>query len=94
MGSRGLRGFLTVVMDVLVFLAIALTARLVVLFFGQLASLGWAQAIIAFTKWFTVPFGAPAIKTPYGGIFEVNAAITIALLLAVEWVLSSVRDRS
>ena len=93
MSSRGLRGLLTVVMDVLVFMAIALTVRLVVLFFGQLSSAGWAQAVITFTNWFTIPFAAPNIKTPYGGVFEVNAALTIAVLLAGEWVLSSVRDR-
>ena len=41
-----------------------------------------------------IPFGVEAIKTPYGGIFDVDAAIMVALLILVEWVLSILRNRS
>jgi uncharacterized protein YggT (Ycf19 family) len=81
-------------MDVLIALAIALTVRMVVEFFGALSAQGWGQAIIALTDPLTLPLGMEAIKTPYGGFFDVNAAITVVLLLLLEWVLSVVRSRA
>lgn len=94
MASSPGRTFLTVLMDVLVVAAIAETLRLVVMFFGQLSSQGWAQAVIAITDLITLPLGFEAIKTPYGGVFDVNAALTIVALLALEWVLSVLRSRA
>ncbi len=85
---------LTVIMDVLVAVAIAVTIRLAVEFFGQLASQSWGEAIIALTGPLTIPFGVDSIKTPYGGIFDVNAAGTIVLILIIEWVLSVARSRA
>lgn len=84
----------TVVMDVLVAVAIAVTIRLAVEFFGQLSSQAWGEAIIALTGPFTIPFGVDSIKTPYGGIFNVNAAGTVVLILVTEWVLSVARSRA
>jgi hypothetical protein len=84
---------LTVIMDLLVVVAVADTARLVVGFFGQLSSQGWAKSLMALTDVMIAPAGFEAIKTPYGGVFEVNAAITILLVLVIEWVLSVVRSR-
>lgn len=92
--SKPVRTLLTIVMDVLVVVAIADTLRLVVRFFGQLASQGWAEVVIAFTNPATFPLGIDAIKTPYGGVFDVNAAATVILLLIAEWVLSVVRSRA
>ena len=94
MSSKPIRMILTIVMDILIVVAIALTARLCVVFFGQLAAQGWGQTIIALTNPLIIPFGVTAIKTPYGGSFEVVAALTIVVVLLVEWVLSSVRSRA
>lgn len=88
------RMLITIVMDLLIVLAIAETMRLVVRFFGQLASTGWAKTIVAFTDPVTIDFGVAAIKTPYGGVFDVNAAIMVAVLLLIEWALSSIRSRA
>jgi hypothetical protein len=88
------RTVVTIVMDVLIACAIALTIRLGVEFFGQLAAQSWGKAVIAFTDLLVIPFGFHAIKTPYGGVFDVNAAITIGVLLLAEWVLSGIRDRA
>jgi len=93
MSSRPARTFITVVMDILVVLAIVLTATLVVVFFGQLAVQPWARSLVALTRPLIIPFGIAPIKTPYGGIFSVNIALTIVVLLVVEWVLSAVRSR-
>lgn len=89
-----LRTALTIVMDILVVLSVALLVRLVVLFFGQLAAQGWAEAIVALTDPLTIPFGVDAIKTPYGGVFDVDTALTICTLLLVEWLLSLGRSRA
>jgi uncharacterized protein YggT (Ycf19 family) len=81
-------------MDILVAIAIALTVRLVIEFFGQLAAQSWGEAIIALTNPLVLPLGIESIKTPYGGVFDVNAAISIVLYLVAEWVLSVVRSRA
>ncbi len=93
MSSKSSRTLLTVIMNVLIVVAIALTARLVVLFFGQLASLEWSKALVSVTDLMVIPFGIEQIKTPYGGAFDANAALTILLVLALEWVLSLMRGR-
>lgn len=93
MSSKSGRTLLTVVMNLLVFVAIALTVRLVVMFFGQIASMDWAKAVVAVTNLVVIPFGIEPIKTPYGGVFDANAALTILVVLVAEWVLSLARDR-
>ncbi len=93
MTSAPARKILIVLMDVLIALAVAVTARLIVAFFGVLASQGWGELVLSVTKPLTIPFGIGAIKTPYGGVFEVNAALTIAAYLVAEWALSIARGR-
>ena len=92
--STPLRTTLTVIMDVLIAVAIALTLRLVVEFFGGIAAQGWAQAVVALTNPITLPFGLQDINTPYGGIFDVDAAMTVVMVLLAEWILSVVRSRA
>jgi uncharacterized protein YggT (Ycf19 family) len=84
----------SIIMNVLILLAIAITARLVVEFFGQLAAQDWGKALVALTNPLVIPFGLDAIKTPYGGIFDVNAGIMVAVFLGAEWILSGVRSRA
>jgi hypothetical protein len=81
-------------MDILVVVAIAETLRLVVLFFGTLESSNWGEVVVALTNPLTLPLGFEDIKTPYGGVFEIDAAITIVIVLVVEWVLSVIRSRA
>lgn len=92
--SKPVRSILTILMDILVVVAIAETLRLVIRFFGQLSAQGWGEVVIAFTDPVTLPLGLEAIKTPYGGVFDVNAAVTVVLLLVFEWVLSVARSRA
>jgi hypothetical protein len=92
--SSPARTIITVLMDILIVCAIAVTARLGVKFFGQLASQGWGKALIAMTNPLVIPFGFHAIKTPYGGVFEVSAALMIGVYLAIEWVLAGIRSRA
>ncbi len=75
MSSKPLRTLLTVVMNLLVIVAMALTVRLVVMFFGQIASLEWAKTVVSITNLLVIPFGIDPIKTPYGGVFDANAAL-------------------
>ncbi len=94
MSARPVRTLITIVMDLFVVVAIALTARLCVVFFGQLAAQGWGKTIIALTNPLVIPFGVSAIKTPYGGSFEVATALTIVVVLLLEWMLSGIRNRA
>jgi len=93
-GSRPVRTLITVVMDLFIVVAIALTARLCIVFFGQLAAQGWGKAVIVLTSPVIIPFGVAAIKTPYGGGFEVNTVLMIVVVLLVEWLLSGIRARA
>ena len=94
MDSRPVRLLVTIIMDLLVVVAIALTARLCVVFFGQLMAQDWAKTIVALTNPLVIPFGVDAIKTPYGGFFQVNTALTIVVVLLAEWLLSAIRARA
>lgn len=94
MSARPVRTLITIVMDLFVVVAIALTARLCVVFFGQLAAQAWGKTIIALTNPLVIPFGVSAIKTPYGGSFEVATALTIVVVLLLEWMLSGIRNRA
>jgi hypothetical protein len=92
--SSAVRSVLTIVQDVLIACAIALTVRLLVEFFGQLSATSWGKAIVAFTTPLVIPFGVHSVKTPYGGIFELNAALMIGVFLIAEWVVGTIRDRA
>lgn len=91
--TRTARTIITVIMDVLVAIAIALTARIVILFFGSLYAMPWAKAVVSFTSLFVLPLHLHPIRTPYGGVFDLNAAVTIVVVLLAEWALSAIRSR-
>ena len=84
----------TLVTNVFILLAILMTARVIVEFFGQLAGQGWGKALISLTKPLVIPFGVAPIKTPYGGFFDVASAFMVVIFLGVEWLLSSVASRA
>jgi hypothetical protein len=92
-GSRALYTVLTIVMNILIACAVVVTLRLLVEFFGQLAHADWGKAVVAYTSVLVIPVGFHAVKTPYGGVFDITAALWICLFLVLEWVVSSVRSR-
>ena len=94
MHGQAIRTVLTVAINVLIVCAIALCVRQAIVFSAQIASQPWAQAFNALTKHLVIPFGLQKIKTPYGGVFDVNNAVTIVALLLAEWGLTVVRDRA
>lgn len=94
MSSRPVRQLLTLVMDVLVVVAVVLVLHVVVEFFGALAMQPWGRTVVAATGHLVVPLNVEAIGTPYGGAFDVDAGLTVLLLLAVEWALGAARGAS
>ena len=90
----GARTLLTVAIDALVVIAIALAIRQVIVFSGAVSHQSWAAAYAALVSHLVIPFGFPNIKTPYGGTFDVDNAATIILVVAAEWGLSIFADRS
>jgi len=92
--SKPARTIISIFLNLLIVVAIVLTARLVVEFFGQLAAQQWGKALVALSQPLLIPFGLEGIKTPYGGVFDVNAAMMIVLVLAAEWLLSGIRSRA
>jgi len=92
-GNKAFRTIITVIMDLLVVIAIALTARIVVEFFGQLAATSWGKTIVSLTDILVVPTDIESVKTPYGGEFDINAAVSVMIVLAAEWLLSVIRSR-
>jgi uncharacterized protein YggT (Ycf19 family) len=88
-----LRRILTVLANVLVVLAIAEAVRLVVLFFGALADSNVGEIIVRVTDPITIGFGIDSITTPYGGVFDVDTALTAVLFLLIEWLATALRPR-
>jgi hypothetical protein len=80
-------------MDALVLVAVIATGTMVVRFFGSIASLPVAEALMPAMRAVRLPLGLGGMKTPYGGVFDLDAAATVAAALFVEWVLAGVRRR-
>ena len=89
--SSAARTAVTVIMDLLVAVVVVLVAHLVVRFFGAFSGPAWGKGLVKLTGLAVIPMGFEAIPTPYGGVFDSNAAGTSLVLLAVEWVLGLVR---
>jgi len=92
-GSNSVRSVIRIVMNLLIVVAVIDTARIVVQFFGTLATQSWGEALIRITDLTVIPFGVELMKTPYGGIFDVDAGLTVAVLLLIEWALSYAKGR-
>lgn len=93
MESRGVRTLITIVMDALILVALLLAARLVIVFFGQLASQQWAKAVVQLAGYVTLPLGLESYHNQYHGAFDVNACVSMLIVLLAEWLLSAVRNR-
>jgi hypothetical protein len=92
--ARPLRQIITVMMNLLIIVAVLLVVRIVVEFFGTLSATTWADPIIALTSFLVIPFGLEPVKTPFGGVFDIDAALTIGIVLIAEWALSVARNRA
>lgn len=92
--SSLVRTALTVAMNVLFAFALLVTAGIIIEFFGALATTSWGEAIAGATEYFVLPIGVTSPRTPYGGVFDVDAAVTVVVLLLLEWTLSVVRSRA
>ena len=77
---------LRVFMDILLVLAVLVFVRLVVSFFGVLAVSNAGAWYLTATRALVPPIaGAWSIRSPYGGVFSVDAGIVIVGLLVAEW---------
>ncbi len=95
MAANPVRSFVTVLMNLLVLLAVLVTVTIIIQFFGALASQTWGRAIVTLLGGLsTLPLGIEAVKTPYGGVFDADAALTVVGLLLIEWALSALRTRA
>ena len=93
-GSRQTRILITALMNVLIIVAVVLVARIVVDFFGVLAASRAGAALLDSTAFMVPDLGIAAIRTPYGGVLDAEAAIMVVVLLVIEWVLAMLRSRA
>jgi hypothetical protein len=87
------RTVLTIVMDVLVLIALVLTAGIVATFFGAIKSTAVGGGLADILRAVTPGLGLPEWSTPHGGAFSGDSAVTVVALLGIEWVLSMLRRR-
>lgn len=85
------RLLLTVVMNVLLVVAALLLARIVIGFFGRFDASPLATQFMDLTAPLVRDFGFEAIKTPYGGVFDVNTGALLVATFAAEWFVAVVR---
>lgn len=82
---------LLVIMNVLLAVGLILVARLAMAFFRPLRAAPIFPPLAALSDPLVLPVKIAAIKTPFGGLFEVTAAATILIILVLEYVLGVVR---
>lgn len=94
MAAKPTRTLLLILMDLLIVLAVLMTAALAIGFFGALSGQAWGQAVLKIADLVKIPVGITSIKTPYGGVFSVDFAISVAIYLIGEWIIGSLRNRA
>lgn len=82
---------LTIVIDVIFLIGVALLVRIVMSFFAPLTALPFYQPLAELTRPLVLPLGIESIRTPFRGFFDVNGAATILAILVVEYLLGTVR---
>jgi hypothetical protein len=87
------RAVLTFLMNALFAVALVLVARILVRYFGVLASLWVSEVFVAFSDVFVIPVGLPDVHTLWGGVFDLDAAFTVGVVLVAEWGLGVWRSR-
>jgi hypothetical protein len=81
----------TVVAGLLVLVELLVLTHLVVLFFGPAATHSWGQAVSGLASHFVVPIGIGPLRTPYAGVFDLDAGATVLLVLFAGWVVGTFR---
>jgi UDP-N-acetylmuramyl tripeptide synthase len=90
--GKAVHALLSLVVWLLILVLIALSIRQVIVFSAQLASQDWAKAFRMLADNLVIPFNQPDVRSPYGGKFDVDNALSVALVLVAEWGMSRVRD--
>ena len=93
-GRRASRIAIDIAMNIVLAFALILLARVVVEFFGAIAAAGPVRGFVRLTEPLVPPLGLPSPRTPYGGIFDASAAVTVFVLVLLEWFLSVIRGRA
>jgi hypothetical protein len=83
-----------VIMDALIVYAVAMLARIVVEFFGALSATAFGGSFLSITQPAVPTLGVKAFSTPYGGVFDVGAAVMLVVAVGLEWGLAVARRRS
>lgn len=78
----------------LMLVLVVLSLRQLVVFFGQFSSQDWADAVKLIADPLVIPFGQTDVRSPYGGKFDVDNALTIGIVLMAEWGLSRMKDHA
>lgn len=86
-----LKLLLTVVMNLLLFVAALLLARIVIDFFGRLGSEPLAAQYMRLTSPLVPSLDLGSITTPYRGVFDYSAGATLLGVLAAEWIAALLR---
>jgi hypothetical protein len=81
----------TIAMDLVFVLAAIVVGRVVVEFFGAFAAQQWGRDVLTATRQLVLDFGVKAVPTPYAGRFDIDGALTVVILLAIEWAFSLAR---
>lgn len=91
--SRLIRNLLGVAIGVLVVAMVALLVRVIFEFFGALHAGEFYRRLISLTTPIVFPFPVDSFSTPYAGVFDVKATLTLLAVLLAEFVLTSIRRR-
>lgn len=86
-----LKLLLTVVMNLLLFVAALLLARIVIEFFGRVGAYPLAVRFMELTSPLVPSLDLGSIATPYRGVFDYDAGATLVGVLAAEWVAALLR---
>lgn len=84
---------ITIGMNVLVIIAVLLTVRLVVRYFGVLSGSAPGELLVAASRVFVLPLALTDVRSLYGGVFDLSASVTVMIVLLAEWLLSALRAR-
>lgn len=94
MAAKGVHAVLSLLVWALMLVLVVLSVRQLIVFFGQVSSQEWARAVKMIANPLVMPFGQTDVRSPYGGKFDVDNALTIGIVLMAEWGLSRMKDHA
>jgi hypothetical protein len=92
--AKFVHGVLSLLVWALMVVLVVLSLRQLIVFFGQFASQEWGRALKMLANPLVIPFGQTDVRSPYGGKFDVDNALTIGIVLVGEWGLSRMKDHA